>query len=94
MRVKWTQQASQDRHAIRTHIAQHDLAAAIKLDALFSEAATLLGHNPHAGKAGVVAGTREWFAHRHYRMVYLVDDAAKAIYILTLVHTARQWPPA
>jgi len=46
------------------------------------------------GKVGTVPGTREWIAHASYRLVYEVDEDHGAVWILALVHTARQWPPA
>ena len=35
--------------------------------------------------------TREVISHPSYRLVYEVDD--QAVWILTLVHTARLWSP-
>ena len=29
-----------------------------------------------------------------YRLVYEVDEAADTVWVMTLIHTARQWPPA
>lgn len=61
------------------------------MDQRFSEC---LGHlilNPHIGSTGRVAGTRELIPHPSYRLVYQIGQ--DRIWILTLVHTARQWPP-
>jgi len=43
------------------------------------------------GKVSKIPGTRELIPHKRYRLVYEIhgDDA----WVLTLVHTARQWPP-
>ncbi|WP_420856699.1 type II toxin-antitoxin system RelE/ParE family toxin [Variovorax beijingensis] len=46
---------------------------------------------PLLGRAGQIPGTRELIPHESYRLVYEVR--ADTIWILTLVHTARQWPP-
>jgi plasmid stabilization system protein ParE len=43
------------------------------------------------GHEGEIAGTRELTPHRNYRLVYQV--AGDTIWILALVHAARQWPP-
>jgi hypothetical protein len=43
------------------------------------------------GHKGRIAGTREILPHPSYRLVYAIDD--ETLWILTLVHTARLWPP-
>ena len=43
------------------------------------------------GKPGIVPGTRELIPHESYRLVYQIDG--ETVWILTLVHTARLWPP-
>ena len=44
------------------------------------------------GRSGVIAGTRELIPHESYRLVYQIDG--DIVWVLALVHTARQWPPA
>jgi plasmid stabilization system protein ParE len=61
------------------------------LDQLFSDAAAGLADFPMLGHEGEVAGTRELTPHRSYRLVYEV--IADTVWILVLIHTARQWPP-
>ncbi len=34
---------------------------------------------------------RELIPHESYRLVYEIDD--DAVWMLALIHTARQWPP-
>ncbi|AXD16987.1 hypothetical protein IB695_04809 [Escherichia coli] len=41
--------------------------------------------------AGKIPGTRELIPHESYRLVYQIDG--ETVWILTLVHTARLWPP-
>jgi plasmid stabilization system protein ParE len=44
------------------------------------------------GHVGEIVGTRELTPHRSYRLVYeVVEDS---VWILVLIHAARQWPPA
>jgi addiction module RelE/StbE family toxin len=61
------------------------------MDALFSEAATRLSEYPKQGRAGKISGTRELILHESYRLVYEIEN--ETVWILALVHTARQWPP-
>lgn len=91
MKVVWTHEAEQDRAAIWDYLAARDPAAAVRIDQLFSNAAAKLADFPMLGHVGVVAGTRELTPHRSYRLVYEVAD--DTVWILVLVHTARQWPP-
>jgi plasmid stabilization system protein ParE len=47
--------------------------------------------SPLVGHEGEVPGTRELTPHRSYRIVY--DVEGDTVWILVLIHTARQWPP-
>ena len=91
MIVIWTPEAEQDRSDIWTYIAAENPSAAIGLDEHFSQAAKQLATNPMMGKTGIIPGTRELTPHKHYRLVYTMDE--HTVWILALVHTARQWPP-
>ncbi|HET9643053.1 MAG TPA: type II toxin-antitoxin system RelE/ParE family toxin [Burkholderiaceae bacterium] len=93
MRVRWTTQAEQDRLDIMTYIAGDNVRAAIAMDELFGEAASRLEEFPMIGKPGLVAGTRELIPHESYRLIYEVDEPADTVWVLALIHTARQWPP-
>ncbi|WP_442593395.1 type II toxin-antitoxin system RelE/ParE family toxin [Parapusillimonas sp. JC17] len=92
MRLVWTPEALEDRRDIWDYIAQDSEAAAARMDALFSEAASRLIDYPLLGRSGLIAGTRELIVHENYRLVYEADTTG--VWILTLVHVARQWPPA
>ena len=91
MRVLWTLSAEQDRADIVDFIAQDNPLAAIRMDETFSAAVGRLAEYPLLGRAGQIPGTRELIPHESYRLVYEVR--ADTIWILALVHTARQWPP-
>ena len=92
MRVLWTLSAEQDRADIVDFIAQDNPLAAIRMDEIFSAAGGRLAEHPLLGRVGQIPGTRELIPHESYRLVYEVR--ADAVWILTLVHTARLWPPA
>jgi len=63
------------------------------MSALFGKAASRLADFPYMGKTGPFPGTRELIVHRHYRLVYQVDVGAETVWILALIHGARDWPP-
>jgi addiction module RelE/StbE family toxin len=91
MKILWTPEAEQDRIEIVAYIAEENPRAAASMDVLFSEAAAQLARFPHMGRPGKVAGTRELIPHENYRLVYQIE--ADTVWVLVLVHTARQWPP-
>lgn len=91
MRVLWTLSAEQDRADIVDFIANDNPLAAIRMDELFSAAVGRLAEHPLLGRSGQIPGTRELIPHESYRLVYEVR--VDTVWILTLVHTARLWPP-
>ena len=91
MKVRWSLDAKADLADIVDYISRDNPAAALRMDALLSEAAARLGVYPRLGRPGEMPDTREFFPHKHYRMVYsIVDDT---VWIETVVHASRQWPP-
>lgn len=93
MKVRWAQEALDDRTAIWDYLAERSPVAAAELDERFSEAAARLAEHPLMGVTGKIAGTRELVPHEHYRLVYETDDESGTVWIVTLIHTARCWPP-
>lgn len=91
MRVFWTPEALQDRADVWDYIATYNPQAAALMDELFSESAARLAEHPKLGRPGKIPGTRELIVHESYRLVYEVE--AETVWVLVLVHTARQWPP-
>jgi toxin ParE1/3/4 len=91
VKVIWTASARDERAAIIAYIASDNPRAALRMDELFSDAAARLERYPRIGRPGKIAGTRELIPHESYRLVYEVDE--DTVSILTLIHTARLWPP-
>lgn len=91
MRVIWTPDALQDRTDIWDYIALDSPRSAVKMDELFSNAAVRLADYSLIGRVGRIPGTRELIAHENYCLVYEVDQ--ETVWVLALLHTARQWPP-
>lgn len=91
MKLFWTPQAAQDRADIWDYLHDLNPQAALEMDTRFSQSAKQLTLHPQAGRPGLIAGTRELIPHQSYRLVYQLHQ--DAVWILALVHTARQWPP-
>jgi toxin ParE1/3/4 len=91
VKVVWTPEAQQDRADIWDYIAAENPDAAAQMDRLFSDCVANLADFPMLGHVGEVAGTRELTPHKSYRLVYEIGD--DTVWILVLIHTARQWPP-
>ena len=62
------------------------------MDELFSDAAARLAEHPKLGRPGKISGTREPIPHESYRLIDEIDS--ETVWVLVLIHTARQWPPA
>ncbi len=93
MRVVWTPEAEQDRDDIWETIATDNPLAAARMDQLFTAAAAKLAEFPMLGHTGKILGTRELIPHASYRLVYEIAIDENTVWVLALVHTARQWPP-
>lgn len=91
MKLVWSAQARQDLEDIIGFIADDDPLAALDLDTHILAMAHKLEIFPKLGKPGLLPETRELVLHRHYLMVYTLRE--ESVYILAVLHTARQWPP-
>lgn len=90
MKLIWTPDALQDRSDIWDYIALDSPRSAVKMDEIFSSAATRLADYPQIGRVGRVPGTRELVVHESYCLIYEIEQ--ENLWILALVHTARHWP--
>ena len=91
MNVIWTPEAEEDRAKIVAYIRADNPLAAARMEQLFNRAASRLAEHPRLGRPGKIPGTRELIPHESYRLVYEIHD--ETVWVLVLVHTARQWPP-
>jgi addiction module RelE/StbE family toxin len=91
MRVVWTRAALEGLETITDYVAQHNLAAALRLvDDIPERTNALLADNPMIGRVGRVAGTRELvLSGTPYIVAYQVSDQVD---VLAVMHGARQWP--
>jgi len=92
MIVQWTRRAINDRVSIFDYLLSRNPAAALSMDQSFEHAASHLQVFPRSGRIGLVPGTRELLPHPSYRLIYEVTE--DRLTILTIIHTARQWPPS
>jgi toxin ParE1/3/4 len=90
VRLFWTVNARADRQSIYLYISAENPDAAKALDRIFEEAARKLIAFPKLGHPGSKRGTREWRAHRSYRVIYRIKG--RQIEVLAVVHAARNWP--
>lgn len=77
---------------ITAYIRADNPAAAAHTERRFKQAAARLGQHPYLGRPGKIPDTREFIPHPSYRLVYEVRG--QDVFVLALIHTARQWPPA
>lgn len=92
MKVRWTPEARRDRADIWDYLFERDENAAARIDGLIGAAVAQLIDFPMLGHEGEVPGTRELTPHGSYRLVY--EIYGDSVWILTIIHTGRQWPPA
>lgn len=90
MLVTWTRQALESLEETLNFIAVDNRKAANSLNYAFVKATETISMFPEIGKLGKLDGTREYFPHENYRLVYSID--VDVVYIIDLVHAARQWP--
>lgn len=88
--LEWGATALEDLAAIYDYIAESNPDAAQSLSDLIKAKALQLPEQPRAYRAGRVAGTREMVVRPNYLVVYRATD--RAVTILRVLHTARQWP--
>jgi plasmid stabilization system protein ParE len=92
VRVRWAATAEADLDRVVLHIASDSVGAALAMQERLLEATAGLADLGRRGRPGRVAGTRELLvAGTPYVAVYTIDP--ETIWILHVVHGARDWPP-
>jgi plasmid stabilization system protein ParE len=96
--IKLTGLAEQDLEAIGAYYlreASVDVATRVLALVIAKSHATIstLELHPNASRDGRIAGTCELVIHRlPYIAVVKVDERAKVVYVLTILHTTRKFP--
>lgn len=91
MRSIWTSHAKANLREIVSYIGADNPAAARKVKSRIESLAAHLIRQPFMGRPGAIPGTREAIPHPNYRLVYQLTE--ETVFILAVIHTARQWPP-
>lgn len=91
MKLVWTAQAKRELGDIVSYIWVDNPAAAKHVRSRMETTAAYLKSQPFMGRQGAIAGTRETIPHPSYRIVYQLTE--ETVFILSIVHTSRQWPP-
>jgi len=91
MGIVWREVAIDGLERARRHIAQHNPAAAERIQQTILNAVGRLADHPNLGRPGRVEGTRELIVPRtRYIVAYTVLD--DEVMIVAVQHNAQQWP--
>ena len=91
MKLVWLRQAVRSRERQLDHIAEHNPAAAARIEQIIVDAVRHLTDHPHMGRIGRVRGTRELVIPRTpFIIVYEVEGGA--IRVIRVPHAAQRWP--
>ncbi len=92
MKIKWSPESEDDLADVYDYIAADNPAAARRVERRIFDAADGLSAHPNKGRAGRLEQTRELpVAGLPYLIIYQIRP--DALYIVRLIHGARQWPP-
>ena len=79
---------------ITDYVADDNPEAALRLHDRIAQQVGVLAKQPKIGRLGRINGTRELvITGAPYIAFYRVDDEAKRVEVLNVIHTSRQWPP-
>ena len=91
MRIRWTRAASHDLVAMRAWVGRQDPSSAARAASAILAAVEALTATPGLGRPGRAPDTRELVVwHTPYLIAYRIADAE--VFILRVLHSARQWP--
>ncbi len=91
MRVRWTTPARKQLVGAFEYIAEENRKAAARTAEQIWESTQLLARHPMTGREGRVPGTRELVVSgTPFIVAYRI--AKKEVWILAVLHAAREWP--
>ena len=86
----WRERARRDVKAAIEYIAEHNAAAAERMQSAIEAFAEELPDHPYMCRSGRIPGTREAVVHPNYILIYRVT--MDAVEILRLVHSRQKYP--
>ena len=89
MTVRWTPTSLRDLDALHSYISEDSATAALDMVETLPKGIAALTRNPHMGRSGRVAGSRE-LVIAPYVVAY--RSRKSAIEIPGIIHGARRWP--
>ncbi|MEX2617197.1 MAG: type II toxin-antitoxin system RelE/ParE family toxin [Alphaproteobacteria bacterium] len=93
MNISFSRQAEADLDATYAYIAADDPVAADRIIHRILQAIAVLEDFPLLGREGQIDGTREFsIARLPFVAVYHIVDETE-IRVITVIHTARKYPP-
>jgi toxin ParE1/3/4 len=92
VKAVWTSEAAADLDNLVRHVAQDNLAAALRAEDRLIAAVERLQRFPASGRVGRWGATRELVVtHSPYVVIYRVRSGA--VEVLRILHGAQEWPP-
>jgi toxin ParE1/3/4 len=95
MQILWLDRAEADLDELFDYLLARDPGAARRVYGAIRERVELLAEQPHLGRPGRVADTRELvISGTSHIVAYTIDRHIDAVVILRVLHGARRWPDA
>jgi len=93
MRLRFSPRATQDLSNIGDYIRARNPRAAVRVRADILATLQMLQRHPRVGRTQTVEGVRKIVTRRYaYILYYSVDDAAREISVITILHAAQARP--
>jgi toxin ParE1/3/4 len=93
LRLDIAEPAKRDMRALIAYIGADNPKAALQVSERIVQQISMLQEQPHAGRVGRQAGTRELVVGgTSYIVIYRVDVKRQFIQVLRIVHHAQRWP--
>jgi len=92
LQIRWTRTAASDLEKIEEYIAKENpIAATEQILTILDQVEELLPTHPEIGRDGRTGDTRELvIVKTKFIVMYRVEE--ETIFILRVIHSARQWP--
>jgi plasmid stabilization system protein ParE len=89
--IIWTVGAKADREEMLDKMVAERPAMAAEFNQTISSTIAKIASFPRMGKVGTAPETREFVAHKNYRVIYRIDGSS--IVVMGIAHTSKRWLP-